>query len=199
MDIFEAYELAQWTKDYMNGLGLDFKLVEEQADQNRIVLFYESENGKDLLPIRKSGWGSEFKGLYIIGFDSNKNTIDFIHQLSGYEGNILTQSYIDKDENGEAKFCQISNMMELMKIAKEWNDDYKNKMMWLSYYPRDDRRDHSHSYLVFKLDCYWDLNKSDTLDTFKKEFQVCMKTMLSQETRDLIAKLDKFHKPGEYL
>ncbi len=202
MDIFEAYDLVQWTKKYLKGLGLDFEIVKEQANQNRIVLFYKSKNGKDLLPIRKYGGRIifEFRGLYVIEFDSNKNTIIFTYHLSGHDGYSMTQSFIDKDENGEAMFRKISNMMELMKIAKEWNDDFKNKMILLRYYPLDGPRDDSeNSYLVFDLACQWNLNKSDTLDTFKKEFQVCMRTMLSQETRDLIAKLDKFHKPCNYL
>lgn len=199
MDICEAYELSEWTKSFLKELDKNFKIVEEQADANKIVLFFESEKGKDGLPVIKTNGGSELYGEYLIAFDAEKNKVYFRYQPGGSDDGILANSFVGITADGKASFKNPKNMFEIMKIGKEWNDDFKNKLLILNDYPKEDRYGRPNYFLIFRFDVYWDFNQNDTFDTFKKEFPMSMNTLLSQDMRDILEKLSKFRVPGEYL
>lgn len=196
MNIFEAYELSEWTKSFFKGLIKDFRIINEKADENQIVFWFESENGGDGLPITEGPTGGIYRGEYYIGFKVDKNTIYFRYRPSGSNAGILANSYIGVDGNGDAIFSNPKNMFDLMKIKKEWNDDFRNKELAFDYFPTEH---YSHNFLIFEFFVSWDFNKNDIVDIFKEELPKSMNTILSEEMKDMLKKLSIFRVPGEKL
>lgn len=189
LDLMNSYEMIEELKEYLAKSPCGYKITREKATDDMLVLCWESENGKDGLPMYLYNGGEEkggltFKGEYQLEFNIQENLINFWYIPAGSYHGSLTSCYVGMDENRKPIFREIKNKIGVMSIEKEWNDNAQKYCLGLYSLAYKDKYG---TFLVFEYGVFWDFNKNDTFDTFKSEFQTSMSTCQSKEMADFIS------------
>lgn len=189
LDLMNSYEMIEELKEYLTKSPCGYKITGEKATDDFLLLCWESEDGKDGLPMYLYGGGEgkgglTFKGEYQLKFNIQENSINFWYIPAGsYHGN-LTSCRVGMDENGKPTFGEIKNKIGVMSIEKEWNNNFQKYMLGLHSYAY---KNEYGTFLVFEYGVNWNFNENDTFDTFKREFQTSMSTCQSKEMADFIS------------
>lgn len=184
LDLMNSYEMIEQVKAFLAKSPCEFKITGEKATDDLLIINWESENGKDGLPMYLFGGGITFKGKYQLEFRIQENLICFYYVPAGSDEGNLTSCRVEMDENGKPIFREIKNKIGIMSMEKEWNDNFQKYLLYLKSYAY---KDEYGTFLGFEYNCCWDLNKNDTLDGFKSEFQISMSTCQSKEMADFIS------------
>ena len=201
LDLMNSYEMIEQIKDYLAKSSCGYKIIQEEATDDVLILKWESENGKDGLPqYLYDGGKIIFKGVYVLEFNIKNNYITFWYIPAGTYERRLSSWFVGMDNDGKPVYKEIKTKISIMTMEKEWNDNFQNYGLGVKSYAYKSN-DGSETYLAFEFHCRWILNESDTLDSFITEFlEKTMATCQSQKMANFIEnRIFSYMVPGRSL
>ena len=187
--LMSAYEMVKEVKSYLEKSPFEYKVRDENAADDYIEIFWESQGGKDGLPYLG---GSSYHiaagdlGHYRLFFDFGVNEIFFAYYPAGENGEYTTaRAMVNVDDQGNPVFRNIENKILIVSLEKEWNDKFETYGLTLQHFVKTCRYSiHRLSWAFLRS---WNFNEGDNAAIFKDEFvNKIMKTCQSPEMASFI-------------